>query len=313
MNDIPGDDALPEDDAPAFDHDLLESLDAGPEWGEAGDKAVPPRLPGCTNPVPVGGRLTSPFGKRGTGFHAGQDVAPPAPAQQGVTIHAIAAGTVDTAREKALKGHTGLGVVIRHPGGVASYYGHLASIRVAAGQAVAAGQVIGVMGFTGNTSPRGPGGTHLHLGILFGGQFIDPRAYLASNGVALGKASSGGAAGGAPAADTAAAPPGDVGERLRAAGYPTDGPEGLIGAVKAYQRTNGLLDDGDWGPVTERHYQFTRLLQSTLNGWKAVSPKLRVDGDFGPRTHTALRQMQERNGLAVTGEADAATRARLGI
>ena len=67
MTDIPDEGALPESDASASDEDLLESLDAGPEWGEAGDRAVPPRLPGCTNPVPVGGRLTSPFGKRGTG------------------------------------------------------------------------------------------------------------------------------------------------------------------------------------------------------------------------------------------------------
>lgn len=313
------DEPLPEPVAPArggdvahdggygSDEDLLDSLEAGPEWGTSDERAVPPRLSGCANPVPAGGRLTSPFGKRGTGFHAGQDIAPPAPAQQGVPIHAIASGTVAAAKTSALAGHSGLGVVIRHAGGVSSYYGHLAEIRVAPGTSVRAGQLVGIMGFTGNTHPPGPGGTHLHFGILFGGSFIDPRAYLASNGVTLGKPSRNQDAGGD------APPPTDPSGRLRGAGYALDGPEGVVGAVKAYQRTNGLRDDGDWGPVTELHYRFTRLLQETLNGWKAVDPKLRVDGDLGAKTRHGLRQLQGRNGLAVTGEPDPATRRLLGI
>lgn len=292
---------------PGSDTDLLESIELGPEWGTP-DRAAP-RLADCTGPVPRGCRLTSRFGQRSGGWHAGQDVAPPTPAQQGVAIHAIGKGKVLTAGDRALKGHTGLGVVIRHAAGLTSYYGHLATAHVRAGESVVAGQVIGVMGFTGKTVPSGPRGTHLHLGIIVNGSFVDPVAFLGSNGVVIGKADPAQAA---VTLTSTSAGPVDPAARLRSAGYPI-GPDGVVEAVKAYQRTNGLLDDGDWGPVTERHYQFTRRLQTTLNQWRAVQPKLRVDGDLGTRTREALRQMQSRNGLEVTGEPDAATRAKLGI
>lgn len=295
------------DIAEADDTDLLDSVELGPEWGTPG-RAVP-RLTDCFNPVPAGGRLTSKFGKRSGGWHAGQDIAPPRPAQQGVAVHAISAGRVLTAQVKALKGHTGLGVVIRHPSGISSYYGHLAEARVSAGDTVAAGQLVGIMGFTGNTRPAGAQGTHLHLGVIVNGSFVDPRSFLSANGVVIGKPSSDTA----PRPDTGTVRPDDPTSRLLGAGYAIDGPEGVVGAVKAYQRTNGLRDDGDWGPVTERHYQFTRRLQAALNRWKAVRPKLRVDGDLGTLTRQALRQMQGRNGLAVTGEPDAATRRRLEV
>lgn len=52
----------------------------------------------------------------------------------------------------------GYAITIRHANGMYSLYGHLSSISVYADQLVTKGEVIGVMGSTGNSS-----GTHLHF------------------------------------------------------------------------------------------------------------------------------------------------------
>ena len=59
-----------------------------------------------------------------------------------------------------------------------SYHMKLQSIVVSVGQQLAAGDVIGTMGYTGNTIPKGPGGTHLHFEIRKNGAKIDPMPYL---------------------------------------------------------------------------------------------------------------------------------------
>ena len=59
-----------------------------------------------------------------------------------------------------------------------SYHMKLQSIVVSVGQQLAAGDVIGTMGYTGNTIPKGPGGTHLHFEIRKNGVKIDPTPYL---------------------------------------------------------------------------------------------------------------------------------------
>lgn len=53
-----------------------------------------------------------------------------------------------------------------------------------------------------------------------------------------------------------------------------------------------------------------RTLQQALNGQGA---NLKVDGKIGPNTRRALMDYQARNGLPVTGQADAATMAKLGV
>lgn len=55
-------------------------------------------------------------------------------------------------------GGFGNAVVIKHANGLYSLYGHLASVSVSAGQSVTKGQMIGVMGNTGDSK-----GTHLHF------------------------------------------------------------------------------------------------------------------------------------------------------
>jgi murein DD-endopeptidase MepM/ murein hydrolase activator NlpD len=64
----------------------------------------------------------------------------------------------------------GLHVVIDHGGGLSSLYGHLDTVVVASGDDVAAGQIIGTVGSTGNAT-----GPHLHFEIRRDGIAEDPR------------------------------------------------------------------------------------------------------------------------------------------
>lgn len=52
--------------------------------------------------------------------------------------------------------------------------GHLEKALVTVGTEVKRGQLIGVMGYTGLTSPKGYFGTHLHLVCLTGGKYVYP-------------------------------------------------------------------------------------------------------------------------------------------
>ena len=57
--------------------------------------------------------------------------------------------------------------------GTISRYGHLNSYAIAAGQTVSAGQLIGYVGTTGNST-----GYHLHFEIKINGNFVNPINYL---------------------------------------------------------------------------------------------------------------------------------------
>jgi hypothetical protein len=60
-------------------------------------------------------------------------------------------------------------VVIRHPNGLETIYGHMSKHLVKPDQVVMAGEVIGLGGNTGRST-----GSHLHFETRFLGQFIDP-------------------------------------------------------------------------------------------------------------------------------------------
>jgi murein DD-endopeptidase MepM/ murein hydrolase activator NlpD len=148
------------------------------------------------NPLPPGSyRLTSPFGPRWGTHHDGQDFAAPT----GTPIRAVSAGTVMAAGCTSpfcdRRGHVDAGgrpstagcgfrVIVLHTRGVASMYCHASRLAVHDGQRVMAGQVIGWVGSTGNST-----GPHLHLQIHTGAPPVDrstaqdPVAYLASVGV----------------------------------------------------------------------------------------------------------------------------------
>jgi len=81
-------------------------------------------------------------------------------------IYAAAGGKVQKTGYHRIAGNY---IRIAHPNGVVTFYGHLAKIIVKPGESVSQGQIIGYMGHTGYTIPRGPAGCHLHFDV-FGGR-----------------------------------------------------------------------------------------------------------------------------------------------
>lgn len=102
----------------------------------------------------------------GAGRHPGVDIAVP----RGTAIRAAGGGRVDDA---GFDPEYGLFVLIDHPDGYRSMYGHASRILVAAGDSVSAGQVIALSGSTGrSTAP------HLHFEKRRGDLLVDPRETL---------------------------------------------------------------------------------------------------------------------------------------
>ena len=122
-------------------------------------------LPGYTNASSAYGWRTHPiFGTRK--FHKGEDI----PAPTGVAIVAAASGTVTTAGWVSGYGNY---TVINHGGGVMTAYGHQSAIYVSVGQTVSAGQTIGAVGSTGNST-----GPHLHFEVYVNGATQNPMSYF---------------------------------------------------------------------------------------------------------------------------------------
>lgn len=100
-------------------------------------------------------------------MHNGVDLA----GSTGTAIYASRSGTVTTAAFQA--GGAGNYVSINHGDGYASIYMHMTNYIVYAGQHVEQGQVIGYMGNTGGSK-----GTHLHFGISYNGNYVNPANYI---------------------------------------------------------------------------------------------------------------------------------------
>ena len=119
---------------------------------------------------------------RTCGGHSGLDLSAPA----GTPAKAIANGTVVHAGYGFAGAAYGDHVVIKLPDGKYALYGHLSSHNVVKGQTVTAGQMIGKVGSTGNSS-----GPHLHFEIRNSPDqfavsvFSDPISYLRGKGVTL--------------------------------------------------------------------------------------------------------------------------------
>ncbi|MEU1885096.1 M23 family metallopeptidase [Micromonospora rifamycinica] len=141
-------------------------------------------VPRATTPKPkpkpswvipmAGAQITSCYGQRGGVLHAGIDFALPA----GTPIHAAAAGTVVKAGD-AGDGY-GISVFLDHGNGYLTHYAHQGSLKVAVGDRVGVGQVIGYEGSTGDST-----GPHLHFEVHQGQMWnqIDPAPFLRARGI----------------------------------------------------------------------------------------------------------------------------------
>jgi murein DD-endopeptidase MepM/ murein hydrolase activator NlpD len=104
-------------------------------------------------------------------FHAGIDVAN----DTGTPILAADDGLVVAAEDSVLNGHLigyGRHVIIAHHNGLMTLYGHLEGYLVKVGDKVTQGQVIGLMGSTGNSS-----GPHVHFEVRVNNTPVDPMKF----------------------------------------------------------------------------------------------------------------------------------------
>ena len=118
---------------------------------------------------PVDGRISTPYGVmryvNGSSVperHGGIDIA----AALGTPVLCPADGVVEYAGLLQLSGNT---IVLEHGGGLKSYFYHMDSLNVSAGDRVQQGQQLGTVGTTGYST-----GPHLHYEVKIGRQSVSP-------------------------------------------------------------------------------------------------------------------------------------------
>jgi murein DD-endopeptidase MepM/ murein hydrolase activator NlpD len=122
--------------------------------------------------LPVQAPVSSYYGMRKdpfTGhlkFHKGLDLAAP----EGMKVVPALPGTVVFAGYENGYGNT---VLVQHPDGLQTRYGHLGSINVRVGDAVASQNILGTVGNTGHST-----GPHLHFEVIRNGMPVNPSASL---------------------------------------------------------------------------------------------------------------------------------------
>jgi murein DD-endopeptidase MepM/ murein hydrolase activator NlpD len=97
-------------------------------------------------------------GKKSQGLHGHNAVDLASPI--GTPIMAAADGTVTVSLTGGYNGGYGTYVVVSHPNGTQTVYGHMSANYVRVGQSVKQGEMVGRIGMTGNTS-----GPHVHFEI----------------------------------------------------------------------------------------------------------------------------------------------------
>lgn len=113
---------------------------------------------------PTSGRvITQYYGWRHTGVDIDGDFTSP--------LYAAYDGVVQTAGWNS--GGYGLQTVVKHPNGMTTRYAHASKLFVKAGDEVARGQVIAMMGSTGRST-----GSHLHFEVYVNGKRVNPLGYI---------------------------------------------------------------------------------------------------------------------------------------
>ena len=90
-------------------------------------------------------------------------------------IYAAAEGTVTTSRDGWNYGY-GKYIIVDHGNGVETLYAHMNERKVSVGDEIKTGQLIGLMGNTGNV--WGPTGIHLHFEVRIRGRKVNPNNYF---------------------------------------------------------------------------------------------------------------------------------------
>jgi murein DD-endopeptidase MepM/ murein hydrolase activator NlpD len=120
-----------------------------------------------------GYHITATFGQGGGRWarnHTGTDFAAPI----GTPIRSVMKGEVVSAE---FAGAYGRQVRVRHEDGTETWYNHMSKFSVSVGETVYAGDQVGAVGVTGNTT-----GPHLHFEVRpDGGDPIDPMPWLRSH------------------------------------------------------------------------------------------------------------------------------------
>jgi murein DD-endopeptidase MepM/ murein hydrolase activator NlpD len=122
-----------------------------------------------------GYHITATFGQGGGRWartHTGTDFAAPI----GTPIYSVMKGVVLSAQ---FAGAYGRQVRIRHEDGTETWYNHMSKFTVSPGETVYAGDQVGAVGVTGNTT-----GPHLHFEVRpHGGDPVDPIPWLRQHGL----------------------------------------------------------------------------------------------------------------------------------
>ena len=119
--------------------------------------------------LPVTGTITSRYGVSSrirSSNHTGLDIA----AKKGTPIQVVSDGVVTFAKYNGSYGYL---VKVDHGNGVETWYAHTSKMYVSAGETVKAGDVIALVGSTGNST-----GPHLHFEIRINGEHVNPQKYL---------------------------------------------------------------------------------------------------------------------------------------